>query len=94
MPTRLNKRKKNRFLIYFVAALKYAPHAGHLNRPIVSAFLPFGASFHVFVGVATSLPHFGHFAIISHLFMILDDHGVHDVKKDYGENFPLKRLYT
>lgn len=46
-----------------IPALKKAPHDGHLNSPIVTAFLPFGANCHVFVGEVTSLPHFGHLAM-------------------------------
>lgn len=49
---------------YLTPALKKWP-LGHLNRPIVTGFLPFGARVQVFVGVATSAPHFGHLGISS-----------------------------
>jgi len=52
---------------YFADALKKAPQLGHLNRPTVTGFLPFGASVQVFSGFATSVPHFEHFAIYNTL---------------------------
>lgn len=49
--------------VYFTEALKNEPQLGHLKRPTVTGFLPLGARVQVFVGVATSAPHFGHLAI-------------------------------
>jgi hypothetical protein len=60
----INKtNKKRKKCGYFTEALKNAPQLGHLKRPTVTGFLPFGASVHVLVGFATSAPHFGHLAI-------------------------------
>jgi hypothetical protein len=48
---------------HLIALLKVVPQPGHLNRPIVMAFLPLGAIFQVFDGLATSILHFVHLAI-------------------------------
>jgi len=60
---RRKEEVKRKIYFYFIAALKKAPQLGHLYSPIDIAFFPLGASFHVFAGFATSVPHFGHFAI-------------------------------
>jgi hypothetical protein len=51
---------------HFIVLLKVVPQPGHLNRPIVIAFLPLGAIFQVFVGLATSILHFVHLVISYH----------------------------
>jgi hypothetical protein len=62
---KIKKGKKGPQTFYFAEALNVAPHLGHLYRPTVKGFLPLGAIVHVFCGFATSVPHFGHFAIFN-----------------------------
>jgi len=50
-------------LHYLTDALKDFLHVGHLKRPTLSGFLPFGDMVQVFSGFSTSVPHAGHFAM-------------------------------
>ncbi len=58
----LKKKKEIEQPFHLIALLKVVPQPGHLYRQMVMAFLPLGAIFQVFVGLATSILHFMHLA--------------------------------